>query len=109
MALLFVTLPFVVRAVQPVLIELDREMEEAASSLGAGAGQTFRRIVLPNLLPAIASGAALAFARAVGEFGSLVLITGSIPNKTEVMSVLIFKNIENDLPGRPPCCRSSCC
>jgi sulfate transport system permease protein len=97
-ALLFVTLPFVVRAVQPVLLELDREMEEAASSLGASAGATFRRIILPNLLPAIASGAALAFARAVGEFGSLVLITGSIPNKTEVMSVLIFKNIENDLP-----------
>ena len=98
LALLFVTLPFVVRAVQPVLIELDREMEEAAASLGASSGATFRRIVLPNLLPAIASGAALAFARAVGEFGSLVLITGSIPNKTEVMSVLIFKNIENDLP-----------
>ena len=99
MALLFVTLPFVVRAVQPVLLELDREMEEAASSLGAGAAQTFRRIVLPNLLPAIVSGAALAFARAVGEFGSLVLITGSIPNKTEVTSVLIFKNIENDMPA----------
>jgi sulfate transport system permease protein len=98
LALLFVTLPFVVRAVQPVLLELDREMEEAASSLGAGAGATFRRIVLPNLAPAIVSGAALAFARAVGEFGSLVLITGSIPNKTEVTSVLIFKNIENDLP-----------
>jgi sulfate transport system permease protein len=79
-------------------VVFDRELEEAASSLGASAGATFRRIILPNLLPAIASGAALAFARAVGEFGSLVLISGSIPNKTEVMSVLIFKNIENDLP-----------
>jgi sulfate transport system permease protein len=80
-----------------VLLELDREMEEAASSLGAGAGATFRRIVLPNLLPAIVSGVALAFARAVGEFGSLILITGSIPKQTEVVSVLIFKDIENDL------------
>ncbi|HVW19569.1 MAG TPA: sulfate ABC transporter permease subunit CysT [Solirubrobacteraceae bacterium] len=98
MAMLFVTLPFVVRSVQPVLIELDREVEEAASSLGAGSAATLRRIVLPSLAPAIASGAALAFARAVGEYGSLVLITGSIPFKTEVSSVLIVKSIENDLP-----------
>lgn len=97
-ALLFVTLPFVVRSVQPVLIELDREMEEAASSLGASPWQTLRRIVFPTLLPAIVSGAALAFARAVGEYGSLILISGNVPFKTEVSSVLIVKNIENDLP-----------
>ena len=96
LALLFVTLPFVVRSVQPVLMELDREMEEAAASLGAGAATTFRRIVLPNLVPAILSGAALAFARAVGEFGSVVQIAGNLPFKTEVASVLIFGRIESD-------------
>jgi sulfate transport system permease protein len=96
LALLFVTLPFVVRSVQPVLIELDTEMEEAAASLGASAGQSFRRIVLPNLWPAIVSGAALAFARAVGEFGSVVLISGNIPRKTEVAPVFIFGQIESD-------------
>jgi sulfate transport system permease protein len=76
LALLFVTLPFVVRAVQPVLHELDPEVEEAAASLGAGRATVFRRIVLPSLRPAIVAGAALAFARAVGEFGSVVLISG---------------------------------
>jgi sulfate transport system permease protein len=96
LALLFVTLPFVVRAVQPVLMELDREMEEAAVSLGAGSLTVFRRIVLPNLVPAIVSGAALAFARAVGEFGSVVLIAGNLPFKTEVASVFIFGRIESD-------------
>ena len=96
LALLFVTLPFVVRSVQPVLMELDREMEEAATSLGAGAWTTFRRIVLPNLMPAILSGAALAFARAVGEFGSVVLIAGNLPFKTEVASVFIFGRVESD-------------
>ncbi len=96
LALLFVTLPFVVRSVQPVLIELDPEMEEAAASLGASSAQSFRRIVLPNLVPAIVSGAALAFARAVGEFGSVVLISGNIPRKTEVVSVLAFGLIESD-------------
>jgi sulfate transport system permease protein len=96
LALLFVTVPFVVRSVQPVLIELDPEMEQAAASLGATAGQSFRRIVLPNLLPAIVSGAALAFARAVGEFGSVVLISGNIPRHTEVSSVLAFGQIESD-------------
>src|SRR4051812_21663841 len=84
LALLFVTLPFVVRAVQPVLLELDREMEEAAASLGASNTRIFRSVVLPNLTPAILAGAALAFARAIGEFGSLVLITGNIPFKTQV-------------------------
>jgi sulfate transport system permease protein len=98
LALLFVTLPFVVRAVQPVLIELDRDMEEAASSLGAGSLAVFRRIVFPNLLPAILSGVALAFARAVGEFGAVVLISGNIPFKTEVSSVYIAGQIESGNP-----------
>jgi sulfate transport system permease protein len=95
-ALLFVTLPFVVRSVQPVLLELDLAMEEAAASLGARPGTILRRIVLPSLAPAILSGVALSFARAVGEFGSLVLITGNLPFKTEVGSVYIFNQIEND-------------
>ena len=95
MALAFVTLPFVVRAVQPVLMELDTEMEEAAASLGAGPFTTFRRIILPSLLPAILAGSALAFARAIGEFGSLVLFSGLIAFKTEVMSGLIFQQIGN--------------
>ena len=96
MALLFVTLPFVVRSVQPVLLELDREMEEAAASLGARPRAIFRRIVLPNLAPAILSGCALAFARSIGEFGSVVLISGNIPFKTEVASVHIFSQVESD-------------
>jgi sulfate transport system permease protein len=96
LALAFVTLPFVVRSVQPVLLELDREMEEAAVSLGASQWTTFRRIVLPNLVPAILSGTALAFARAVGEFGSVVLISGNIPFHTQVASVFIFSHIESD-------------
>jgi sulfate transport system permease protein len=99
LALLFVTLPFVVRAVQPVLLELDREMEDAAESLGAGRFEVFRRIVFPNLLPAILSGVALAFARAVGEFGSVVLISGNIPFKTEVSSVYIAGQIESGNPA----------
>jgi sulfate/thiosulfate transport system permease protein len=98
-ALLFVTLPFVVRAVQPVLLELDREMEEAAESLGARPLAVFRRVVFPNLLPAILSGVALAFARAVGEFGSLVLISGNLPYKTEVSSVYIFGRIQSQDPS----------
>jgi len=96
LALLFVTLPFVVRSVQPVLIELDRSMEEAAGTLGAGDWTVFRRIVLPSLTPAILSGAALSFARALGEFGSVVLISGNLPFKTEVGSVYIFNQAEND-------------
>jgi len=96
LALLFVTLPFVVRAVQPVLQELDREMEHAAYSLGASKATTFFRIVLPNLVPAIVSGAALAFARAVGEFGSLTLISGNIPFDTQVSSVYAYKQLESD-------------
>jgi sulfate transport system permease protein len=100
MALLFVTLPFVTRALQPVLLELDRDMEEASVSLGASELQTFLKIILPNLLPAILSGAALAFARSVGEFGSVVLITGNIPFETQVASVYIFGQVEGDnVPG----------
>ena len=96
LALLFVTLPFVVRAVQPVLIELDEEVEEAAASLGASPAVTFRRVILPNLLPAILSGAALSFARAVGEFGSVVLISGNQPFNTQVSAVYIFGQVESD-------------
>ena len=95
-ALAFVTLPFVVRTVQPVLLELDREMEEAAASLGASRFTTFRRVILPNLYPAIAAGAALSFARAISEFGSTVLISGNLPFKTQVASVQIFGQIESD-------------
>ncbi len=93
-ALLFVTLPFVVRSVQPVLLELDREAEEAAASLGAGNATIFRRIILPALRPSIVSGAALAFARAVGEIGSLVLIVG----KVQIASIVIFADVESDAP-----------
>jgi len=95
-ALLFVTLPFVVRTVQPVLLEMDRDMEEAAASLGASPPTTFRRIVLPNLYPAIAAGAALSFARAISEFGSTVLISGNLPFKTQVAAVHIFAQIQSD-------------
>jgi sulfate transport system permease protein len=95
-ALLFVTLPFVVRTVQPVLLEFDREMEDAAASLGAGRLTIFRRVVLPNLLPAISAGTALAFARAISEFGSTVLISGNLPFKTQVAAVHIFGQIETD-------------
>ncbi len=96
LALLFVTLPFVVRSVQPVLIETDRSMEEAAESLGAGPFTVLRKVVLPTLTPAILSGIALSFARAVGEFGSLVLITGNLPFKTEVGSVYVFGQIQDE-------------
>jgi sulfate/thiosulfate transport system permease protein len=99
MALLFVTLPFVVRTVQPVLLELDREMEEAAASLGAGRFTIARRIVFPHLLPALLSGVALAFARAVGEFGAVVLIAGNIPFRTEVASLYVFQHISSDDPA----------
>ena len=100
LALLFVTLPFVVRSVQPVLMELDVEMEEAAASLGARPMTTFFRIILPSLMPALLSGVSLAFARSMGEFGSLVLLSGNIPFKTEVASVHIFGQIESgDVAG----------
>jgi sulfate transport system permease protein len=99
LALLFVTLPFVVRTVQPVLLELDAEMEDAAASLGASRFATFRRVILPNILPAILSGVALAFARAIGEFGAVVLISGNLPFKTEVASVYVFGRIESGDSG----------
>jgi sulfate transport system permease protein len=95
-ALAFVTLPFVVRAVQPVLLEIDRETEEAAASLGAGGLKIFTSVVLPSLTPALLSGAGLAFSRAIGEFGSVVLIGGAVPGKTEVSSQWIRTLIEND-------------
>ena len=96
LALLFVTLPFVVRAVQPVLLGVEREAEEAAASLGAPPFTIFRRIVLPSLRGAIVAGAGLGFARALGEFGSVVLISGNLPFKTEVASVFVFGQLEND-------------
>jgi sulfate transport system permease protein len=99
LALAFVTLPFVVRAVQPLLGALDQDMEQAAASLGAGPWTVFRRIILPNLAPGIITGAGLGFAKAVGEFGSVVLISGNIPFDTEVSAVHIFGLIESDQPG----------
>jgi sulfate transport system permease protein len=96
LALSFVTLPFAVRSVQPVLSALDREVEEAAASLGASRFTTFRRIILPALAPALLTGAGLAFARALGEYGSVSLISGDVPFKTEVASVRIYGLIESD-------------
>ncbi|MGH8960589.1 MAG: sulfate ABC transporter permease subunit CysT [Jatrophihabitantaceae bacterium] len=93
-ALLFVTVPFVVRTVQPVLMSLDTEAEQAAKSLGASGFTTFRRIVLPSILPAVASGTALAFARAMGEYGSVLLISGGV-NRARVSSMYAFQQIQN--------------
>jgi sulfate transport system permease protein len=95
LALAFVTLPFVVRTVQPVLEELECDVEEAAASLGASRLTTFRRIILPSLAPAIAAGAALSFARGISEYGSLVLLSGNLPMRTEVASVRVLTYIEN--------------
>ena len=95
-ALLFVTLPFVVRTVEPVLLALDVDVEDAAASLGADRFTTFRRIVLPAIAPAIISGAALAFGRAMGEYGSVVLISGQIQDKTEIASLYIYRQIQDD-------------
>jgi sulfate transport system permease protein len=95
LALAFVTLPFIVRTVQPVLEELDTDVEQAAASLGANRATVFRRIIFPSLVPAIASGAALSFARAISEYGSLVLLSGNRPNQTEVVSVRVLSFIEN--------------
>jgi sulfate transport system permease protein len=95
LAFAFVTLPFVVRTVQPVLAELDPEAEEAAASLGAGRVTVFRRVILPSLVPAISAGAAMSFARAISEYGSLVLLSGNRPRETEVTSVRILAYIEN--------------
>jgi sulfate transport system permease protein len=98
-ALLFTTLPFVVRTVQPVLLELDAELEDAAKSLGASSFATFRRVVLPVILPGILTGVAMAFARAVGEIGAIVLIAGNLPFKTETASIHLFFRIEQDPEG----------
>ena len=96
LALLFVSLPFVVRTVQPVLLEMDRDMEEAAASLGASQFTVFRRIVLPTIAPAMAAGTTLAFARALSEFGSTVLISGNLPGHTQVAAVYIYGKIQED-------------
>jgi sulfate transport system permease protein len=96
MALAFVTLPLVVRAVQPVLLEIDRDVEEAAASLGASGPKIFTTIVLPSLAPSLFTGAGLAFSRCIAEFGSVVTIGGAVPGKTEVTSQWIRSLIEND-------------
>jgi sulfate/thiosulfate transport system permease protein len=96
LAFLFVTLPFIVRTVQPVLLELEQEVEEAAASLGANRLKTFRMVILPSLAPAITSGAALSFCRAISEYGSLVLLSGNLPYSTEVASVRIMSSVEGD-------------
>jgi len=93
-ALTFIGLPFVVRAVQPVLEDLDPEIEEAAASLGAKRRQTFRRVIFPALLPALLTGFAMAFARALGEYGSVVFISGNMPMKTEITALLIMTKLE---------------
>ena len=93
-ALTFIGIPFVVRTVQPVLEELDTDVEEAAAIMGAGRLQTFWRVILPSLLPAILTGFALAFARALGEYGSVVFISGNMPMKTEIVPLLIVTKLE---------------
>jgi len=93
-ALIFIGLPFVVRSVQPVLQDLDVELEEAAATLGASRWQTFRRVLLPAVLPAVLTGYALAFARGVGEYGSVVFISGNMPMKTEIAPLLIVTRLE---------------
>lgn len=99
LALSFVTLPFVVRAVQPVLIEVDGEVEEAAANLGANNFTIFFQIIFPTLFPALLSGGGLAFARAIGEYGSVVLIGGNVPGQTQVASQYIQEQIESDVPS----------
>lgn len=94
LAMLFISLPFVVRTVQPVLQEAEREVEEAAWSLGADQWQTFRRVVLPPIMPAVLTGVALGFARAVGEYGSVVIVAANIPFKDLIAPVLIFQRLE---------------
>jgi sulfate/thiosulfate transport system permease protein len=96
LAFLFVTLPFIVRTVQPVLLELEQEVEEAAASLGANRLTTLRMVILPSLASAITSGAALSFCRAISEYGSLILLSGNLPYSTEVASVRIMSSVEGD-------------
>ena len=93
-AMIFIGIPFVVRTVQPVLIDLDPEIEEAAASLGANRWQTIWRVILPSLIPALLTGFALAFARAVGEYGSVIFIAGNLPNVTEIAPLLIFIRLD---------------
>src|ERR1700719_852874 len=93
-ALTFIGLPFVVRTLQPVLEDLDREVEQAAATLGASGLQTFSRVLLPALWPALLTGFALAFARAVGEYGSVIFIAGNMPNRTEIAPLLIVSKLE---------------
>jgi sulfate transport system permease protein len=93
-ALVFIGLPFVVRTLQPVLEDLESAQEEAAASLGATRWQTFRRVVLPQLVPALVTGTTLAFARAVGEYGSVVFIAGNMPGRTEIVPLLIITKLE---------------
>lgn len=99
LAMAFETLPFVVRAVQPVLLTMEPDMEEAAYCLGASRLAAFRRVVLPGLAPAMLAGAALAFARAVGEFGAVILISGNLPYRTEVAAVRVFNLVQSDETG----------
>ncbi len=99
-ALTFIGLPFVVRTVQPALLEVDHDLEDAAATLGANRWQTFRRVILPAVLPALITGFALAFARALGEYGSVVFIAGNMPMRTEITSLLIIVKLEEyDYPG----------
>jgi sulfate transport system permease protein len=93
-ALIFIGLPFVVRSVEPVLADMGRDVEEAAASLGANRRQTFRRVILPAILPALLTGFALAFARGVGEYGSVIFIAGNMPFKSEIAPLLIITQLE---------------
>ena len=107
-ALLFQGVPFVVRTVEPVLQDLDVEVEEASASLGAGRIQTFMRVILPSIMPAVLTGFALAFARGLGEFGSVIFIAGNLPMVSEIAPLLIIINWSSTItPGRrqsPPSC-----
>jgi sulfate transport system permease protein len=94
LAMMFVSLPFVIRTTQPVLQDIDREIEEAAATLGARRLQAFVRVILPTILPAVLAGFAMAFARAVGEYGSVVFISGNVPGSTEVVPLLIMTRLE---------------
>nr|WP_020426591.1 sulfate ABC transporter permease subunit CysT [Paenibacillus riograndensis] len=94
LALMFIGIPFVVRTVQPVLEDLDRDMEEASATLGAGRWRTFRSIVIPELIPPLLTGFALAFARGIGEYGSVVFISGNMPMRTEIAPLLIMSKLE---------------
>ena len=100
-ALTFIGLPFIVRTVQPVLEDLDPELEEAAASLGANRWQTFWRVILPMLAPALLTGFALAFARALGEYGSVIFISGNIPMKTQITPLLIMSELDSLITPRP--------